>query len=483
MTLLNDYPGACGECGAVVPALTGVVSGPPWRLLCAGCGTEPNPFNRDVELYPYQVLGTRWLRSRRRGLLGDQQGLGKTVQVLAALPGDRPALVVCPKVAKGVWARHVEWRDDLQARVIKSRRGWRMPDQGEVVVANYEQLPERPDGLPPETTVVLDEAHYAKNPSARRTLRARRFCRHALKHGGAAWGLTGTPLKNLPPDLWTLLDVLDLRDQTWGRVDDYRRDMGGRKGAWGWVWDGPVSPRVPEVLQRVMLRREKRDVLASLPPKRREDLVVDIDSATARAADEALSLLAKAGVCLEEATREALAAVGGAPFEALSRARAMLAAAKVPALLEVVRDHAVQNPGEPLLVWSCYLAPIDAISHLDGWAALKGAVSVKRRTALEDALQAGELAGLALTIPAGHTAITLTRAERAVFVDLDFSPSTNEQAEDRIHRIGQTRSVLYTRLVADHALDRRLFELLDAKHARTEAAISAARILTHPTQE
>jgi hypothetical protein len=98
------------------------------------------------------------------------------------------------------------------------------------------------------------------------------------------------------------------------------------------------------------------------------------------------------------------------------------------------------------------------------------------RREIEDAFERGDLAGVALSTPAAQTAITLVRGWRVIEVDLDWTPSGNEQLEARCFRLGQKRRVLYTRLVAAHAVDRRLYELLTHKTEVNDAAIKAASV-------
>ena len=77
--------------------------------------------------------------------------------------------------------------------------------------------------------------------------------------------------------------------------------------------------------------------------------------------------------------------------------------------------------------------------------------------------QAGELKGIACTIKAGGVGITLTRSHQVVFVDMDWTPANNLQAEDRACRIGQTKGVVISKLVADHTLDKKLTWILIEK--------------------
>jgi superfamily II DNA or RNA helicase len=152
-----------------------------------------------------------------------------------------------------------------------------------------------------------------------------------------------------------------------------------------------------------------------------------------------------------------------------------LAKAKIEAMLQIVEEYEEQE--EPLVVFSAHRAPIDLLEGREGWAVITGDTRPEDRTKIEDAFQRGELRGIACTIKAGGVAITLTRASHALFVDLEWTPALNAQAEDRICRIGQSRGVIITILVADHPLDIRIAQLLAQKRVYIEGSVDAARLV------
>ncbi len=483
----NRYATSCADCGARVAAGTGSLDGPPWRVICAGCAVGAGEQivdaalgKRGHALRPYQREAVRWLRSRPHALLADDQGLGKTVEVLAALPEGVKALVVAPAVARGVWLDHLnELRPDLRSVFLAGRDAWHEWRPGEVAVISWACLPraltqhpaaqlrEALGDLP--DVVILDEVHYAKSARAQRSRRARALAQATPR----VWGLSGTPLKNRPPDLHSVLRVLRLDGETWPTWRSFAADWGARAGRWGTAWDGARSDTIPATLRRVMLRRRKVDVLRELPEKLRDEITVSIDSATRRACNAAARSLAAAGVSLDELTQEALSARQGASFEYLATAARALATAKLPALLDLL-DLWEQESSEPRLVWSRHVAPLQALAQREGWEAITGATLQGRREELVRRCQRGELRGLALSIGAAGTAITLTAASHSIYLDRAWTPGDNIQSEDRTHRIGQRRACRYTLLVADHELDRALARLLHDKAATITSTIDAA---------
>jgi SWI/SNF-related matrix-associated actin-dependent regulator 1 of chromatin subfamily A len=435
-----------------------------------------------VGLYPYQVKGVEWLAGRERSLLGDDMGLGKTAQTLVALPTDARAIVIVPAAVKYTWRDEAKrWRPELTVRILEGRQTDSralVPAAGELVVVNYDILPN--DLLPPTkgknkeqaklgiaedivaallgVALVVDEAHRCKNNKAARSKKVRtlgKLCSRTLF-------LTGTPLLTRPQDLFGLLQAGGMERDVFGGWNGFVRDFGGyqesvARGVMVWKFSGP-APYVPDKLRRVMLRRTKAEVLPDLPPKRRATLFVNgIDGELREDLDE-----------LWDEHHEELEAGNLPPFEAFSRIRASLAASRIPALLSLVEDY--EEQGVPLVVFSAHRAPVDTLAAREGWLAITGDTQDKQ--AIVRAFQSGQYKGVAVTIAAGGVGLTLTHAAHAIFVDHDWTPSLNLQAEDRLHRIGQNAdSVLYTRLTSDHVLEQHVDALILRKMELIEAAI------------
>jgi len=426
-------------------------------------------------LYPYQRTGIAWLAPRAGALLADDMGLGKTVQALVAAPAGAPLLVVCPAVAKGVWLREGRrWRPDLRITVLAGRGSFRWPDAGELVVVNYDILPQIDTitAAPEGTVIVADEAHALKTAQAQRTERFRALAAAARRAGGRSWLLTATPILGQPPELYALLAAAGVEREGIGGWDGLVAAYDGERGRYGWSWPR-LSLREADLrrLQGVMLRRTKSEVLTDLPIKVVEDLRVEVDAATVRACGLALAAAEKRGGIDKVCER---IAEGGLAFEEIAAARAALAVGKIPALTALLDGIAAEQSG-PVVVFSAHRAAVDLIGARPGWAAITGDTAPEERSRIEARFQAGQLDGIAATIKAGGVAITLTRANRALFLDLEWSGSLNTQAEDRIYRIGQDRGVQITRLVADHPLDERLTEILCRKAALVDGSIDAAR--------
>ena len=454
--------------------------------------------SRGLALYPFQRTGVRWLVSRSSALLADEMGTGKTIEALASLPAADSigALVVCPAVVKGSWKKEIErWRPDFRVSVLAGKGSFRWPERGEILIVNYDVLPSatmKPnahgfkeptfddEGLASKKAaparLILDEAHYAKNAKAKRTV----ACRALANACQGALVMTATPLVNRPPELYSVLQLGGLAQEAFGSFSVFKQLFGGvdervSRDQTAIVWKGITDPdEVGRRLSRVMIRRLRSEVLPDLPVKTRREVEVDISEKAKKLAEK---LLAEAA---EAAGEEALniydiKEISDLPFEMFSSVRKALAEAKIEALEAMV--DAYEEQAEPVVVFSAHQGPLDALGKREGWGVIHGGVSHARRTELVVAFQAGHLKGLACGIKSAGVGITLTRAAHMIFVDRAWTPGDNFQAEDRCLRIGQTRGVLVSILVADHALDKHIAYLIGKKMEMVENSVEKGRVV------
>lgn len=423
----------------------------------------------DPRAHPYQREGIAYLRARHRAILADEMGLGKTMQLLTAAHPGAPMLVICPALAKGVWKSEAHtWTPERKVYILAGKGSFRWPRVGELVIINYDVLPPAGSILPPPPpgmVLIGDESHYCKGASAR-TRATAQLVRSVIAAGGRAWGATGTPLANWPPDLWRVLDTFGLAAGSFGTWPRFVNLFGGTKDRWGrWSWTAPHSS-VPGILSRVMLRRTRAQVLPQLPPKSYASLRVPMSESDTAALDR---LLKEGGIKVPEITETTLGRILRSAH--IMAARKILATAKIKHALAWAET--CEDAGEPVVVFSAHRAPVLAFQDRPGWRTITGDIDPAERTKIAAAFQAGELKGIAATIDAGGVAITLTRACLAMFVDLEWTPAANSQAEDRLMRIGQKRPVTIYRLTAEHALDERVDSLLKTKTATLHASVEA----------
>ena len=422
--------------------------------------------------YPYQMEGIEFLTSKSHALLADDMGLGKTIQSIMSIPSNSCTIVVCPATLKLNWSNEVKkWRDDLEPIVCKGRDGFVFPQVNQVVIINYDILPKfltptskyDKDGslsqnqkeILNQCTLIADESHLCKSFKATRSKRMKVLANHCAR----VWSMTGTPLLNKGFDLFGVLDTFGMSYEVFGGFKGFLRDMNAYENPYGGYDFGTPKDCVVEKMKRVMLRRTKGEVLTDLPSKTYQDIIVDLDS-------KLITYLDKL------ATQHNFSSTSGElpMFTQMSSVRARLAKSKTDTMLSLVESFEESN--EAVVVFSAHRHPIESLENREGWEIILGDTPNTKRQDIVERFQNGELKGIGCSIKAGGVGITLTHASKMIFVDLEWNPSLNSQAEDRICRIGQKASSLqYIRLIGNHVLDAHVLKLLDEKSSQIRKAI------------
>lgn len=402
-------------------------------------------FDLDLELLKpslrgYQAFGAKFALVQRRVILGDEMGLGKTIEALAVLchlqaNGAKRFLVMCPASVLVNWQHEIRrhsrldpvWQLHGPGRSHFSRL-WTL--QGGVAVTTLDTL----RGLDlPECmldAVVVDEAHYVKNPNALRT----RATRAWLNQADLALLMSGTPMENRVEEFRSL--VRHVRPD----VAEAIRTTAGLGGAV--AFRKAVAP--------VYLRRNQTDVLNELPER-----------------IETAEWLPLSGAAADAYGR----AVADGNFMAMRRAVFLTPhpedSPKLTRLLEIV-DEALQN-GLRVVVYSFFRDVIRVIHAALGhrsFGTLTGDLPATQRQALVDQFSASlEPRVLVAQIQAGGVGINLQAASVVVLTEPQWKPSTEEQAIARCHRLGQTRPVSVYRLLTAHSVDERMLVVLARKSA------------------
>ena len=433
-------------------------------------------------LFSHQVEGVAFLLARRRAILADDMGLGKTRQSIVALveaAPEGPWLVVCPASVKQNWAREIELAQPGAAvHVVGSSQP---PLEGHTgwTIVNYDVLSKHQQALDdaPWQGLIFDEAHFLKNHLSKRSKLARGLVDghpDAIVHC-----LTGTPLTNRPRDLFPLLQLVG---HPMGRsfMSFAKRYCDAKHNGFGWVTDGASNLKDLRVeLHGVMLRRTKDEVL-DLPPKVRSWLSVEVPETTARQETRrVLDLLLQAGggaASNAAGRRRAPQGERARLLATLTRARLKIAKAKVPSTIEFVQGALDQ--GEKVIVFTSFDEPAKQLATHFGKQAvlLTGATRQDRRQKLVDRFQNDpDVRVFVANLIAGGVGINLTEARQVVFNDLDWVPANHWQAEDRAYRIGQTRTVNVSYMVAAGTVDEFVRNALAFKASLVEAVVEGTR--------
>ena len=460
---------------------------------------EPVPLGEPLDgiLRGYQKEGVNWLRFLEGngfcGILADEMGLGKTLQALAWLDYGRrnsggrvpPALVVCPTSLVENWAEEIRrftpGRTVLTMTGSERHKKWEHLDGTDIVITSYALLRRDLDMyLEHEfSVVVLDEAQHIKNRSTQNAVSAKSLnARHRLV-------LTGTPIENSVADLWSIMDFL-MPGYLAGH-DMFRQNYElpiARGGP-----DAEVAQaKLRHKLHPFLLRRLKTQVAADLPPK------IEKISACPLSPDQRLVY----NEYLKSSRQKISDMVKKRGFNKcrmeiltlLLRLRQICCHLKLLDLpdLDAKRPsgkmelffellHEAMDGGHRVLVFSQFVSmltilreEIEARSlqycYLDG--STKDRLSVVKQFNIER-----DIPMFLISLKAGGTGLNLTGADMVIHFDPWWNPAVEDQATDRAHRIGQTRTVYSVKLITRDTVEEKVLALQEKKKAVIDATVES----------
>ncbi len=431
-------------------------------------------------LRPYQAQGVCWMmQAAANGLgvcLADDMGLGKTIQAIALLLTRKsPALVVAPLTVLPVWERELQ-------RFAPSLRIYRHEGADRLTVATFRHNLSHVDVVltaynylwrdfslfrkPQWETLILDEAQVIKNPLTRQSQAARALT------ANTRIALTGTPIENALSDLWSILDFLN-------------PNLFGTCKAFCERYTTPA--KLQRMVSHFMLRRLKSDpaVATELPPKIAHDLFTPLTTVQAQAYDAALTTYATEAETLPEAHRR------GAVLTLLMRLRqicdhpdlplgepptSVAHSGKLLALLPLLEE--ILAKGESALIFTQFVPMGKALQnilteHLGiPVPFVHGNLTAKQRQAELKAFNTHkEPSVLILSLRTGAFGLTLTKANHVIHFDRWWNPAVEAQATDRVHRIGQEKTVIVHTLRCRGTLEDRIDALLQQKQTLADTVV------------
>lgn len=430
--------------------------------------TEADPLEATADalggtLEPFQWAGVRYVLDARRAFLADEQGLGKTVQALAAIEADDayPAIVVCPAALKLNWERETaRWLPHRTVAVINGRMA--VPPRGDITILNYEIVAahHRELGLRRPKALIIDESHYVKNPQAKRTQAVRKLA-NSVSKDGLRLALSGTPVLNHADELIAQLRVI-------GRLEDFGS---GARFSREFRSDRSEERLHWHLRRRCFVRRLKSEVLPQLPAKRQVVVPIAIDNAKeyATAQKDVIAWLREQPLDLAELNAKIAATLRAKRLAQLGVLQRLAARGKLTAALAWIHDFLAS--GEALVVFARHVEVQEAvIERFPDALHLLGKDSGAAREEAIAAFQDPD--GPPLIMCATRVAaqgITLTRASNVAFLELEWTPALHAQAEDRCHRIGQRDAVTAWYLLAADTVDETMASLIARKREIVDA--------------
>jgi SWI/SNF-related matrix-associated actin-dependent regulator 1 of chromatin subfamily A len=431
-------------------------------------------FAPGLELYPFQYVGVRFAElAGGRCLIGDDMGIGKTIQAIAycALHQDQwPVLVICPSNVKYNWAKEVaRWLPDTTVEVVNGYRG--PIEEADFTVINYdlmakrfEQLDEMEFGIS-----VLDESHYVKNNKAART----KATLSIADKSDSVLCLSGTAITNRPAEYFTTLNLLrKAQFSSW--LNYVRRYCAAYNDGWGWKTGGASNVEELHAVSRdFTIRRLKKEVMAELPDKIRQSIPVIPTKAELKEYRQRQRDWSDEYSHIRDSGR---ALPAGYVLNMLTDLRHNCGVMKVGPVSEWVLDYK-ENNERPIVVFAHHknvVTPLLSIFKLKGLRAdtITGEVKSERRSDIVDEFQAGNLDVLVCSTLAAKEGLTLTAADTVVFVEREWVPGWEEQAEDRVNRIGQDAKTVHALyFTVEGTIDEKFNHLIEQKRAVVRAVL------------
>ena len=444
-----------------------------------------------MEMYGFQKEGVAYALEKKRLIIGDQPGLGKTIQAIAAITAANafPCLVIAPSSLKINWQREIEMWTHKDAMILSDsvKNTWKyFSDCGmaQFFITNYESLKKyfvasikeefdengkkKPvklknvkfkEGINVFKSVIVDESHRVKEIKTLQTKLTKGICTNKEY----IFLLTGTPVVNKPNDLMTQLAIIE-QMKVFGGSTNFKEVFCNKSEYW---------KELNVLLRRnCFYRREKQDVLKQLPPKVRQAILCNIT--TTREYNDAMKDLEDYLKRYKQATDDEIKkSMKGEIMVRIGILKNISARGKIADVVDYVSD--VVDAGEKIILFVHLKEVAEQLKRFFPAAVtITGADDAQTRQRNIDAFQKDERVQVIIcSIKAAGVGITLTASSRVAFVELPWHPADCEQCEDRAHRIGQYDSVQCSYFLGKNTIDEWIYQLINEKRGMSRQITGA----------
>lgn len=432
---------------------------------------ELQPLN--LPMYDYQLRGALFLAYRGRSILGDDMGLGKSCQAIAAVEllarerGITKALVVAPASVKYQWEGEIRKFTRRAVQVIDGGPEARLDQYAQSTfyrLVNYEQVVRDRDAVnawKPDV-VILDEAQRIKNWEAKTSREVKKLkSRYAMV-------LTGTPLENRLEELYSIVQFVDERrfGPAFQFLHEHRvlDELGNLKGYRN-------LDKIRERLAPIFLRRTRAEVLTQLPPRTDSTAFVELADEQRAPYEEQRVALARllAKNYLTDLDRKriltALVRMRGICDSLFLYDQVSRVSPKLDEFAELVPDLVTEHKLVVFSQWETMaLEAARVLERLNvGHVVLHGGLPGKERKAVLERFQTDPACRVFVSTDAGSTGLNLQAADTVVNLELPWNPAVLEQRIARAHRMGQERPVRVINFVTRGTIEEKVLRTLEAK--------------------
>lgn len=437
-------------------------------------------FPEGLGLYPFQKVAVAFAEmSNGRCLIGDEMGIGKTISAIgyAALhPEARPAIVVCPANVKFNWKKELnKWLPDEDVTVISTGKD-KVPMTNFVII-NYDLMAKKQDELIEiaPRLVVLDESHYIKNSGSKnkpvkRTMATLNVCHHTSK----VIALSGTAISSRPKEFFNTLNLMR-PDQFPSFWDFAQRYCDPWHDGFGWNFDGASHTKeLNERTRDLCIRRLKSEVLPELPPKTRTFFPIQLDKKARSPYDFAQEEWERK---IDDAYQNGESLPPGTMLNMISDLRHICGQIKVDYAADWIKQYREQT-GKPIVVFTHHRDVLKRLAEkFDNARTISGDTASQARQDIVDDFQAGHVPVLICNTVAAKEGITLTKADTVLFIEREWTPTDEEQAEDRVYRIGQeSQHVHAVYLSCAGTIDEHFDRVVEGKRAVVKAVLDGGNV-------
>lgn len=451
--------------------------------------------NKKYEAYPFQKEGVKiMLNSSTNILLADEMGLGKTVQVALYLKYKKdsfPALIICPASLKENWKKEIKTWCGKESFIIDGKKPEKLSNEFlskyPVLIINYDILgeenkeekqkelearkraremkyPRKKKIIPVNgwcdelaklnfKTIVGDEIQYISGSETIRS-RAVKQISFSLEDSKKIF-ISGTPYETRTLQFYTCLHILSKNDFP----NEYRYKMrycDPVKSYWGWSFNGLSNAKeLHEIISKFMIRRLKKDVLTDLPPKIRSVIPMKIKKEDRKLYDDVDRELELALINKEKNALSKLESLKQASFEA-----------KKNSMIRWIKDYLEINDKLVVFIWHRESCEILENEFKGVSVSITGDTPTKMRDKLKEEFQNNPNIKLFIgQIKSAGVGLTLTKSRAVAFLEFGSTAPGMEQAEDRVHRIGQEAdSVLAYYLIMENSIDEQIMKVLNRRN-------------------